>query len=359
MKKPTILIFEDSELKANELKLAIEKKLLQEQLPLVDTIIFKANKPSGPYDKQLYEHLIGKEFGDVQLIVTDRDLSGTSNWTGLSEVTISAVAERLGIPVCLYATGMNGDLNERTNEWKGQKFIMEDGSNSEIIGSKAVIAYKGFQSIRSKIDAMISKKLEYKLGISGFMAEILGQQKLINAFSSYSRGSYRSLSTLMDPVSEENNSRRLSTFLGLWLWDTILRFPGILVNKIAAASFLNLSPETFESNEIQDLITKCKYEGPFHELECFWWRSMIEEVYLSEGCDSFIDLIKIRYPKKKIIQSKCHVDSSINAGYYCIKNKLPVSKKNSTGSITWLPVGADLSRITNTDYDKLSPWLGL
>jgi hypothetical protein len=38
----------------------------------------------------------------------------------------------------------------------------------------------------------------------------------------------------------------LAAELSYWLWDSILRFPGIVVNEVAAASLLNLSPATWK-----------------------------------------------------------------------------------------------------------------
>ena len=57
--------------------------------------------------------------------------------------------------------------------------------------------------------------------------------------------------------------------------------------------------------------------------------------------------------------SKCRVDPSKRAGYYCIISREPVSLENSKGGMSWFPRGADLTRISNDKYEEYGPWLGV
>jgi len=42
-----------------------------------------------------------------------------------------------------------------------------------------------------------------------------------------------------------------------------LKFPGILVNEIAAASYLNISVEDFKNVKVRNLFKKAYYQGHF------------------------------------------------------------------------------------------------
>src|SRR5258708_34400958 len=55
---------------------------------------------------------------DVELIICDRDLSLMKRLTGLSGNAVFAAASRVGIPICLYVGGGDGDdfFNQK-REW--------------------------------------------------------------------------------------------------------------------------------------------------------------------------------------------------------------------------------------------------
>jgi hypothetical protein len=355
-----ILLFEDSSAKAQQISQAIQAGLLRLGDNLTKVTVF-ADIPrvGGTFDDELRKLIKDGHFGDVCLIVTDRDLSNTSDWRGLSEITISGVGDQLGIPVCLYATGVEGDLSERIHEWKGQKLVFENGGDPASIAESSVVAFLGFEQIRSKLETLREDISLQKQGVATFMAAVLGRRELAPLFSSYLRGGHRALSTVLENKDPATANQRLATFLGLWLWDTILRFPGILVNEVAAASYLDLDFDTFSRPEIQAIISGAAYEGPFHQLQKFWWRTDLERCYIVEGFETFKDLCRSRIPDVPLQGSKCIIDPARPAGYYCIKNKQAISKENSVGAISWLPAGADLSRIAKPDYDLLSPWLGI
>ena len=78
----------------------------------------ESTSPPGKKDKRAYEDrlrdvLSEKRFGNLALVVTDRDLSGLDDYPGLSEATVSKVATERAVAVCIYAAGKDASLLER------------------------------------------------------------------------------------------------------------------------------------------------------------------------------------------------------------------------------------------------------
>jgi hypothetical protein len=151
--------------------------------------------------------------------------------------------------------------------------------------------------------------------------------------------------------------RRIPTALGYWLYDSVLRFPGIVVNEIAAASYLNIDAEQFRDRpRIQGLFSSALYQGPFADPKApIWWRDKLDDLLQKAKAKDGRSLV---HKVLKTTVKPCF-DGKKRAGYYCVVTGKPVSKENSRGQISWLPRGADLSRVRKDIYEELAPWIGL
>lgn len=162
------------------------------------------------------------------------------------------------------------------------------------------------------------------------------------------------------PFAEDHRKdalrKRLPSVFGYWLYDSILRFPGILLNAIATASYLDIAERYFDKTDVQRLFRRALYRGPFEDdREPHWWRRALDDIVgeAKNGNEFVTQKLDGRVPH-------C-LDSQTGkpAGYYCMVKKVPVSKDNSLGNISWFPPGADLARVRKDIYEELGPWLGL
>ena len=88
-----------------------------------------------------------------------------------------------------------------------------------------------------------------------------------------------------------------------------------------------------------------------------WWRHLLDDILNKASAVSGRDLC-VEKGLKRIRFCPCSVDDSLHAGYYCMDSKKPLSGEQSSGRVSWFPVGADLSRLSKKTYRALAPWMG-
>src|SRR5438093_562331 len=116
-----ILLFEDDPRYGPQILAAIEKELRQtgSVTRFGDGPLKKPDAgKSKPYEDILRERFEGSPDGNATLFLCDSDLSRNKSFPGLSEVVVSKVADKLGIPIALYARGEGQTELEKWNEWR-------------------------------------------------------------------------------------------------------------------------------------------------------------------------------------------------------------------------------------------------
>lgn len=359
----TVVLFEDDKQFGTQVE-----KAIRNSLPAAFKLVrFKPGEQKAVGDRahedRVRDELSDTQYKNVTLIVSDRDLSKTQTYSGLSEAVISKIAAEFGIPMCLYARGVSVNLLDRQKNWGDNRIVLDSSSPDEMAEEVAVLA-AGFLDI--------DKKLKRILALTGakrpktpaaVMAEILDHPELTDQVSLYGSGDQKMVAEIL-PYATKGDRRslrkRLPSLLGYWLFDSILRYPGLLVNEVAASSYLNIDAKTFrEDVRARQLFAGALYNGPFRRRDQpYWWRSELDDLIADAGCKDGRSFAEKKL-KRKVAASKCSIDSKLNAGWYCMATKKPVSRENSRGNISWFPQGADLARINKIDYEKIGPWLGL
>jgi len=353
--KKSIILFEDgkdADNYANILTKAFKKENVR-------TYHFQAK--SKPTDKSFSTRLVeelkkaGHPLENVALFITDRELSRMQSFTGLAEPIISDLANQYAIPVCVYSQAQKNELL-RMQSWSESKIILDISKGFPKIAEDVKIIYKGFEEIFSRC-ANIKKVLTP----AELLANILGEPELKDRIALYGAGDQRMLGEILPMIAASNDpkvrQRHMSRMLGYWVWDSLIRFPGVLLNSSAASSYLNIAEDDFE-NKAAALFKKAAYTGPFSEICTLWWRHKIDAILFSEKLNKGLDYARKTMPKTKPAIC-CESGKTDGAGYYCMIRKKPVCAKHSRSSISWFPPGADLARISNSKYDELAPWLGL
>jgi hypothetical protein len=356
-----IVLFEDDQPTAQKIQSAIKRHVPSGSEVLTFTPAARdGNSRDITYEKRLATEIQSRGYGGATLWVTDRDLSKTSGYRGLSETNVSKAAAQLGIPICKYARGASDDdVFERQRSWGDAQIVLKSSDVSEL-GSKVAILAKGFLSIATKLDALTTGSADGLSTPAEMMARILGHPESADQIALYASGDQKMIAEILPFAATKKKlqelRKRLPSVLGYWLYDSILRFPGLLVNSVAAASYLDIAVSHFERATVQKLFKVASYSGPFGDpKDPHWWRRNLDEVLGKAKTGNEFVAQKLKERVAHCLDSK----TGKRAGYYCMVTKVPVSDENSVGNISWFPPGADLARVRKDVYEQLGPWLGL
>lgn len=350
-----ILLFEDTETYAGQLGEAIRKALGTKGA----VTTFKAMNATSEiiHAKQLKSDIQSLEQQEATLIVADSDLSKLPQYRGLSEPVVRRVADELAIPECSYARGEDGSGEYLGNlDLREERITVSLKEGDESFANTVVAIATGFQTIYEELDKV---KIESGRNTPGrVLAAILGKSNAAEKIGLYASGDQNRLATALRSGANTTERRRRCTCLfGYWLWDSVLRYPGVIVNDVAGASYLNLSPEEFAKTEVQAIFKSAKYIGPFSEARRpRWWRSDLDDLISSAAVTNGNELVT-KELGRAVARSECCEDATKTAGYYCMLSGRPVSLSNSTSGLTWFPRGADLARISKSKHEELSPWI--
>lgn len=311
------------------------------------------------YEDRVENILRKPPYDGTTLILADRDLSKSvaGEFTGLSVNAVIAASKRLFVPICSYARQAEAEEYDWRGRWEEGHIILRLSSDDDELARRAVLAARGFARIAAELPSVVEKNTNDSP--AKILAALLGKAEYSEKIALYSVGDQSRLPELPKQGKQAGQlSQRLTLFLGYWLWDSLLRYPGVFVNKVAAASYLNLAPSDFRNPKVQELFDGALYRGPFEDTKRpQWWRGMLDDIIASANVDDGLDLVRKKV-NPNANPSQCCEDPSKTAGYYCIISDQPVSLENSKGGLSWFPRGADLTRISKSKFEEYGPWLG-
>jgi hypothetical protein len=371
--KKAILLFEDN---ADVLLKLVPKinKCLGSDLELkIFPLDKKPEVETGPFEDRLVTALGTAIYSNVVLIVTDRDLS-TQQWGGLSEAAVSRAALELGLPVACYRQ-VKPVPEERLKRIPGNGRIELPADRDEM-ARKIVVLAEGFIELEGLVRARDSEKPKSAKKATGasslahlspgmLLAEVLKNPETASHFDTYACGDQGAIAEILTLSTSKKASftkreeRALIVALGIWLADLVMEYPGVLVNEIAAASYLDIDPDDFKKKSVRAQFAPAEYKAlPFSDpAKPMWWRHTLDDLLNSGGHTSGLELVKAK-GIRQIKYCACSVDPKLHAGYVCMATNAPLSAEKSSGRVSWFPPGADLARLTKTTYRKLAPWIG-
>jgi len=362
MNRVVVVIEDEKTLRSGLLK-SLKNRLKKTEIKAID-----GNKP--PQDNKTYEAQLEEIFTEIAsngaFVITDKDLSDLGDqFRGLSGTIVAAVADTMGFPLCMYARGEGNKGGEEQLKsyapWVKQRIIIEFKTENELAQQCADL-FRGFSEIEK---GYLGLKKEDRATPAAALSCILKQPEIEGRIALYGAGEQGLLQEIM-PYREADNGNatqinlkeRMPRILGNWLYTSILRFPGILVNKTAAASYLNISIKDFNRPEVQKLFVRTKYKGPFFKLSNWWWRHQLDNILFKNNCEDGLEYTKFKNIGVKV--KPCYdPKTKKRAGYYCMVTKQPLSDENSKSNISWFPGGADLARIRLDKFNEIAPWIGL
>lgn len=301
---------------------------------------------------------IFEKIPNLDLVIVDRDLSGINNI--VSESAVINACLQAGIPVCTYHRkppnkSTAGNLSQVLRQSTSYSIAVEVDEN---FAKNVVEVGLGFKEIYNSIPVDFNDP--FLNSPSRVLASILGLKNISIYLDQYAQSG--SLASFILAQSEALKTKdhayrkRLAFLLGCWLHNHILAFPGALLNKVSAYSYINIDEDTFD--KYKDEFKEGIYNGPFGRFVEYWVRIKLDE--LLQDHDDAHTYLKSMYPEDpKIETCKCSISQNLNAGFYCVISKKPISLQMSVGRLAWIPEGADLCRVDRDTYDQIAPLMGL
>ena len=357
-----ILFFEDDSVIRDQLEIEVKKKAPNIDLIMADSdLVLELIKDRGglAIEDTVALNISDKFNGSqIDLIVADHDLSKLDS--KLSESIITAAAHQLAIPVCRYHRRASSSTKTVSNWDLNSKVFAVDVELGDEFADSLLDVMEGFKEIKEKYSAM-NTSLRMK-GPAAILANILEADGQIPHLSLYTSG----VAFFNDPFIVSKNieksklgnelERRIPYVLGYWLLNVVLKFPGIILNKVAAASYLDLSFNDFSKTDLNGNFSEARYAGPFSHSKDYWWRAKLDDLL---GDNEIDDFLKEKGYNEIFSHSKCSVNDKLQAGYYDIFSDKQISLEESVGQLSWVPEGADLARAEKEKYEELAPILNL
>ena len=357
-----ILIFDDKKDEAADIAKRLRNTLSRGTAKIEEFRGLDDPSKAPSYERHLLKWIDTEFFDkDIGLIVCDKELGLYENYRGLSATQISKVAIEKGVPFCQYSRQANDVSREmaafrRLKDWDSEEITL-DGLAPDKWVPQIVSLFRGFKAIKAGY-SKFSEKYETPAAILAAILKHPESESRIALYGSGDQGLLKEILVYYNPKKPNIDAlhQRMPRVMGKWLYLSILRFPGLLVNQVAAASYLNIDAKDFVKPKVRALFHKAEYAGPFAELGPWWWRHELDEILDKAGCEDGRELAA----KHKLNVKIClDPNSRKRAGYYCMLTKAPVSEENSRGGISWFPAGADIARIRKDKFEEITALVGM
>jgi hypothetical protein len=306
-------------------------------------------KGSGQLPKLVEEHLLRPRA--ASLVVLDWDLSRYEH--PVTSELVRGICDDVALPVCTYRTE-RGEVGrvKRLQRWQDREIAIDSSMPPERVAAMCGWCLRGFVAIDQAFGS--------GRPLAGAVKSLLRPPTSAEVqLDQYAWGSPEALQVAERP---DHQDRFAATTLGYWIYNRLLQFPGVLLNGIAAASYLDIDPKSLERTDVRDFFTPALYQGPFADTGPYWWTSGLDDVCAAYSLPEDGTLVTGRTALARagieVPRVKCSRGHD-GAGYYCIITRQPVCAEHSEQPTGWLPIGADRSRIESGRFQELGAWLAL
>jgi hypothetical protein len=273
-----------------------------------------------------------RDFADIPVdqmdaLLVDLDLSSATEGSDPVSYLGSTLASevRMRNPACpiILVTRPNITAAE---QWQKQ-YLIQNNALDLIIDKDNIIQDPAKQ--RAEIISLAKgfKALEKIVGKDWEKALVLGLMKATDSEANQLREA-------APPVS--NNQWNVPQ-AARWIRDVIMEFPGILYDKLTAATRLGITVNSFREARLQEMLDSARYKGVFGEHRERWWRGrlfntarrlMMETNTQGPVSESFREAFRLKFGQD-LEPTVCVVDNTPTADWVCYILNVPVKQEHS------------------------------
>ena len=304
------------------------------------------------------------------LVIADYDL--TVSVTGLFGPSIVGWCQKRSIPVGEFSRANAFALPKEPN-----LFELRVPSDEEKAAEFIADTFDGFRNIRERLESR-PQLLKEQRGLAAVLSSLLDRPGLESQFASYMSRLGAANSALLETLKASwakaerpddlEMTRLLSYVLGHVLSNAVLKYPGPILSGDVLCAYLATAPEEIE--RLGGLFEEAEYRGPFSNGGHLFWRDDVDKILdekaesiADEQFDSFGDYnrgVVEAALKRELKTHSCQRCHGRKGGFWCPFTMRPVCERGdcSVPASSWIPTGAQLSRVEKDFYDEWAPILG-
>lgn len=354
---PLVVVFEDTEDNLDQVFLNPTVDVEQD----LNVEPFNDKRTMGEAVEECREFLLNV---DPDLVVLDADLTQFSRST-VRKSHVREVCRELGYPLCIYHRDEGEYANPesiRDSDDRVIKLFPSEGYQD--IRQQCETLATGFTALRAEIGERVKTEgweasLQQPSTVLSELADV--PQPSQPRLDKYSWGESGNINILSGSDSKSELARQTATIVGYWMVNSVLEFPGVLVDETALASYLGVEVSSFKnSSKAKIAFEDARYEGPFAGRGPYWWLSEVDSILTRKTTTDDDGIVGGRtfLQREKGIQLppvNCLEDHE-GGGYYDVLEKKPICDEHSKSADAWIPAGAFLSRVSESESRVLEGW---
>lgn len=361
--KPSILLIDDDQKSLHSLASSIRTRLQDD----AELSIWQPREEDGPPADAFEQHIKI----NPTLVVTDYDL--TTSVKGLFGHSIVGWCQSQSIPVGDFSRANFYALPSEPNLFELRVPTDQQEATDFIFNT-----LHGFYEIRMKIENNVNVLTEQR-SLAAVLAALLDRPQMESQFAAYMTRLGASNSALVQklrefavkksPPNHEDKTRFLTYVLGHVLSNAVLKYPGPILSKRVLCAYL--ATEVDEYGSLIGLFEEARYRGPFSEGVPLFWRDKVDSIIddlaqdiAEQQFESLGDYNRKAVEaalNRGLASHSCGRCGGLKGGFWCPFTMRAVCERDdcSVPASSWIPSGAQLSRVERDFYDEWEPILGL
>jgi hypothetical protein len=360
----SIVVIDDDEGLLRRLREALELELRD------DSVEIRTWMPL--QDENALKEFESRVDDDTVLVVTDYDLT-KKGATGLFGASIVSWCQARSIPV-----GDFSRANVATLPSEPALFELRIPTEIDEGARYAAAMFRGFKQLRDTLESG-SVNLASARSPAEVLAAVLKRPEQENQFTLYMSLLGAGNASLLDSlrrafaphvaISNLKKGRLLAYVLGHVLANAVLRYPGPILSEKALCAYVGTTEK--EASALGEVFNEARYSGPFGIGAVFYWRVDVDRIIDQESpavenaafgtSGEFNRAVLEKMLGRELAFHGCKRCGGRNGGYLCPFTGQPVCERGDCSVVanSWIPAGADLSRIERDFYEEWAPLLGL
>ena len=359
---PSVLLIDDDQESLDHLAHRLRAQLGTD----AELVIWRPSTADGP-TREAFDERINQR---TALVITDYDLTTSIN--GLFGLSIVGWCQSKSIPVGDFSRANLDALPREPN-----LFELRVPTNIEQASQFINNMFRGFHHIRLWLEGH-PDILTQPRSLAAVLAILLEKPQSESMFAAYMTKLGAANSALLQTITrfadpdqlptEEDKARLLTYVLGHVLANAVLKYPGPIVSLEALCAYFGTDLE--EGVALSALFDGARYDGPFGHSAHYFWHEVVDAILddmpgglENEQFESFAEYNRRAvefHLDRPLARHPCDRCGGVKGGFWCPFTMRAVCERGdcSVPASSWIPSGAQLSRVEKDFHDEWAPILG-